>query len=137
MDPAGPLIHSSSNHCFESGNIAGNFSCGLHGNLDEFCTGRQFVLDAIWRSFRVPRVSASIFVKLKSGRLIRVHKDIEYQEALAIKAAFESWLKSSMTISITTADGLVEDFTPAQVESLLIDVRKEHESGTWVPPSPS
>jgi hypothetical protein len=69
--------------------------------------------------------------------LIRVHKDIEYQEALAIKAAFESWLKSSMTISITTANGLVEDFTPAQVEALLIDVRKEHESGTWVPPSPS
>jgi hypothetical protein len=63
-------------------------------------------------------MGTSVYLKLKDGRSLPLKEGADSASAAVVKAHFEEWLRNGITLSVTDAQGKVEDITPRRVVAI-------------------
>jgi hypothetical protein len=63
-------------------------------------------------------MGTSVYIRLKDGRSLPLKEGADSASAAVLKAHFEEWLRNGITLSVTDAQGRVEDITPRRVVAI-------------------
>jgi len=72
-------------------------------------------------------MGSSVYLKLKSGRLVSVLDNADKSAAEAMKAKLNAWVTSGQKFALTRANGHVEELTPTGVQAIeVVDLPTTH-----------
>ena len=77
-------------------------------------------------------MATSVFLKLRDGRVVRFGRAHDAAGAEKVKADVEHWIAAGITLSVGSAQGLIEEVTPHSVELVELVVERTPANGSRI-----